>query len=194
MIGYYIFVVVFGLFAVVFLLGMVFVVVQHRRQPLQQRLGQVREDLLKKVSKTGSSELNAGMYSKVSNEMLRDVAESEGFRFDGKSGRYLRFQRALAASGGRENSATSGGEYNAVGGDFGEKGQRQRLQQVLSTAGSASLVLRRDELGALPKAEILEAARKQGWAYQAEEISGDEWRLFFGRGAGASEVSRESAT
>lgn len=181
MIGYYIFVVVFGLFAVVFLLGMVFVAVQHRRQPLQQRLEQVRKDLLKKESKTGSSELNAGMYSKVSNEMLRDVAEAEGFRFDGKSGRYLSFQRALAASGARENSATSGGEYNAVGGDFGEKGQRKRLQQVLSTAGGgASLVLRRDELGALPKAEILEAARKQGWAYQAEEISGDEWRLLFG--------------
>lgn len=179
MIFYYIFLVVLGVFSAVFVFGCIFVAVQHRRQPLQQRLDQVRKDLLKKESRTGSSELNAGMYSKVSNEMLRDVAESEGFRFTGKSNRYLGFQRALPGS---DEVQITG---DPVGGDFGGKQQRERLRQTVSTAdGSGSLTLRRDELGAMPKAEILDTAQQHGWTYQREEISGNEWSLLFRRQAG----------
>ncbi|MDR7301058.1 hypothetical protein [Haloactinomyces albus] len=182
MIIYYIFLVVFGLFAAAFLFIGIFALIQHRRQPLQQRLEQVRQDLLKKESTTGASELNAGMYSKISNEMLRDIAESEGFRFTGKSNRYLGFQRALSQSG---ETRASLGFSSAVGDDFGEKRQRESLHQTLSTTGDtadrSSLTLRRDELGALPKAEILRTAQEHGWEYQSEEISGNEWRLTFQR-------------
>ncbi|RCW45160.1 hypothetical protein DFQ14_103124 [Halopolyspora algeriensis] len=179
MIFYYIFLVVFGIFAAVFLIGGTLAIIQHRRQPLQQRLEQARKELLNKESTTGASELNADMHPKISNEILRDVAEAEGFRFTDESNRFLSFQRVFSHP---DETRTSPNSASAVGGDFGEKRQRESLRQTLSTADDAAeLTLRRDQLGALPKAEILRTASEHGWVYQTEEVSGNEWRLLFQR-------------
>ncbi|WP_019855522.1 hypothetical protein [Actinopolyspora mortivallis] len=43
------------------------------------------------------------------------------------------------------------------------------------------MTLRRDELGELPKAEILRTAEEHGWTYHDENITDNAWNLLFRR-------------
>lgn len=184
MIFYYVFLGAFGLFAVtVFAVGTI-AFIQHRRQPLEKRLDQARQDLLNKETRTGYSELHSGAYSKITKEMLRDIAKSEGFHFVKQSERSLNFQRTVVQDGEKDTSSHIDDEPIHARGDLGDKHHRKKLGRLLEETAddAAELTLRRDQLGALPKAEILRTSAEHGWEYQTEEISGNEWRLLFQRG------------
>ncbi|MBA8825517.1 hypothetical protein FHX42_002868 [Saccharopolyspora lacisalsi] len=194
MIFYYMFIAVFGVFVVVFLSVGIFAIAQNRLQPLEKRLDRARRDLLKKETKAGASELRSGAYSKVTPEMLRDIANSEGFCFVDELERSLNFQRSVVQSGG-EKSGTLQGSRNDMDRALGYKRHQEHLENTLSEAADAAdLTLRRDELGALPKAEILRTAQEHGWAFRDEEITGNEWRLLFRRENPRGEVRGPVAT
>ncbi len=83
---------------------------------------------------------------------------------------------------GGEKSGTLQGSHNDMDRALGCERHQEQLENTLSKAADAAdLTLRRDQLGVLPKAEILEAARERGWTLQDEEIADDEWRLVLRR-------------
>lgn len=189
---YYVIMGIFLIPAALILIGMIVALIDHRRQPLEKRMNQARQDLLKKESETGASELYSGAYSKVSDEMLRDMAKEEGFHFVDLTSRTISFQRTITQDSNMGTTPLVKGAPIHARGDLGNKRHRERLHRHLTEAptGEASLTLRRDELGALPKAEILHTAQEHGWAYRTEEISGNEWRLLFHRDGQAAETSQ----
>ncbi|MGJ7908248.1 hypothetical protein ACOQFL_17430 [Actinopolyspora sp. H202] len=143
-------------------------------------VAKVRKDLASR-EKNGASRLISGSYPKISNEMMRDVAEHEGFVFLGSTGRSMNFRRPVVSDGepGEVPDAWKG-RIEPHGG-MGSGKHRRLLGEWLdgASAEESSLLLRRDQLGALPKSEILELAAEYGWSFESEEITDTEWRLNF---------------
>ncbi|WP_092973986.1 hypothetical protein [Actinopolyspora lacussalsi] len=158
--------------------------IRERFRPLGTRIARLRADLASR-EKNGSSTLLSGYYPKISDEMMRDLAEHEGFVFLGSTGRNMNFRRPVVSDGEPgEVPDTWKGRIEPHGG-MGSGKHRRLLREWLDGASvdDSSLTLRRDQLGALPKAEILEVAAEYGWSFESEEITDTEWRLTFRPGA-----------
>jgi hypothetical protein len=73
-------------------------VVQQRRTPLPERIEQVRQKLRDSETPSGATSLLSGYRVGVSDDMVREVAEAEGYQWTGYTGlndRQLNFQRPL---------------------------------------------------------------------------------------------------
>ncbi|ASU77313.1 hypothetical protein CDG81_02155 [Actinopolyspora erythraea] len=151
-------------------------------------MAKVREDLASR-EKNGASDLRTGHYPKISNEMMRDLAEHEGFVFLGLGGPIMSFRRPVPTDGDPVEVPGAWKGPIEPHGDIGSGKHRRLLREWLdgASADDSSLTLRRDQLGALPKAEILESAAEYGWSFESEEITDTEWRLTFRPGADAQE-------
>ncbi|WP_139219535.1 hypothetical protein [Actinopolyspora alba] len=175
---------VFPVLGGVYVVFGVILLVRNHFKSLGTHVAKVREDLASR-EKNGASRLISGSYPKLSNEMMRDLAEHEGFVFLGSTGRSMNFQRPVPSDGEPvEVPGAWKGRIEPHGG-LGSGKHRRLLLEWLdgASADDSSLTLRRDQLGALPKSEILGVAAEYGWSFESEEITDTEWRLFFRPGA-----------
>lgn len=162
--------------------------IMSRFKPLGTHVAKIREDLASR-EKNGHSTLRSGYYPKISDEMMRDLAEHEGFVFLGSIGRNMNFRRPVPTDGDPVEVPDAWKGRIEPHGGMGSGKHRRLLREWLDGASveDSSLTLRRDQLGALPKAEILELAAEYGWSFESEEITDTEWRLTFRPGTTAQE-------
>lgn len=98
----HILVALFSLLVAAILVIFVVSMIQQRRTPLEQRIEQVKKKLRESESPIGSTSILSGYRSGVSDDMVREAAEAEGYRWTGYSGlndRRLNFQRNLPNPG-----------------------------------------------------------------------------------------------
>jgi hypothetical protein len=97
-IALYIFVGLLGLLIAATLVIFVVSTIQQRRTPLEQRIEQVKQKLRESESPVGATSILSGYRSGVSDDMVREAAEAEGYQwtgYSGRNGRQLNFQRKL---------------------------------------------------------------------------------------------------
>lgn len=102
MIALYLFVGLLGLLVAATLVIFVISTIQQRRTPLEQRIEQIKQKLRESESPTGATSILSGYRSGVSDDMMREAAEAEGYKWTGYSGRNdrrLNFQRKLPEPG-----------------------------------------------------------------------------------------------
>ncbi len=110
------------------------------------------------------------------------MAEKEGFDFVSMISRTISFRKRITQDD--ENNLLSGTENRPIHPRDGISGRRHRrkLASLLEENTAAdTMTLRRDELGELPKAEILRTAEEHGWTYHDENITDNAWNLLFRR-------------
>lgn len=76
--------------------------VQQKRTPIEERVAQVKKHLIDSESPS-TTVIRTGFRIGVSDDMVREAAEKEGFRWVGYTGsndREMHFQRPLPTSGG----------------------------------------------------------------------------------------------
>ena len=93
----YIIMAVFGVLIVALLLWSIVWSIQERRLPVEEKMERVRAELCRRESPTGSTDISRAYVAGVSDEMIRDIADREGFDYVGAGNRFLNFQRRPAA-------------------------------------------------------------------------------------------------
>ncbi|MGH3622490.1 MAG: hypothetical protein ACRDQ5_11970 [Sciscionella sp.] len=88
---------IFYVFVVALLLWSIIWRVQERRLPLEQRLEKVRAELRRRESPTGATQIERTHVAGVSEEIIRDVADRDGFDYVRAESRFLTFQRRPTA-------------------------------------------------------------------------------------------------
>jgi hypothetical protein len=101
-IALYIFLGLLGLLIVATFITSITVAIQERRTPLDVRIEQVTQELRKNETLIGATSILSGFRVGVSDDMVRDAAEADGYQWTGYSGRndrQLNFQRKLPEPG-----------------------------------------------------------------------------------------------
>lgn len=173
----YVFLAVFTVAVVGILVVAGIAVVQQRRTPLPQRVEQVRQKLLESETPTGAASLQKGHIVGVSDDMVRELADAEGFRWTGYThlnDQVLTFQRIVPRGEGERDAGSDDRRDSPAAGDAAPVETRVLAQLRDAQAeldGACRIeVTGYDKNG--PLGSLTDLARAHGWTFDRLDRTG----------------------